>query len=185
MGKVFDRLLLFVYSLAVAVGAIALLLTASALMPLERTSQFLRNVYYDVPTAYTVIILSVALFLISIRFFYLTFRRGRGNVPSIDQRTDLGDIRISIETVENLSLKAASRIRGIKELKSRVQVSDAGLEIVIRTVVDGESAIPDLSEGVQRSVKDHVEAVTGIPVSNVSVFVANVASSQTFKSRVE
>jgi uncharacterized alkaline shock family protein YloU len=124
--------------------------------------------------------------LISLRFFYISVRRGRTQSPSIDQRTDFGDIRISLDTVENLALKAAYRTRGVKDLKARVRVSQAGLEIVVRTIVDGETSIPEMTEDMQRAVKAHVEEITGIPVAFVSVFVANIVqSSPSFKSRVE
>lgn len=186
MGKVFDRILLFVYSLCVGILAVYALVLASALIPMEDSRRFLDNIYHDVGTAYPMIAISLLFLLISIRFFAISVKRGKGQAPSIDQRTDFGDIRISMETVENLALKAASRHRGVKDLKARVSVNDSGLEIVIRTVVDGESSIPELTEEVQRAVKEHIEEITGIPVAFVSVFVANVISSTpTFKSRVE
>jgi len=56
---------------------------------------------------------------------------------------------------------------------------------MIRAAVDGESSIPELSEEMQRLVKGHVEEITGIPVANVSVFIANLIQAHTFKSRVE
>jgi uncharacterized alkaline shock family protein YloU len=143
-------------------------------------------VYYDLHTAIPFISLTSVVALISIRFLYVSVRRGKANAPSIDQRTDYGDIRISMETVENLSLKAAKRTRGVKDLKARVRVSPAGLEITIRVIVDGESPIPQLTEELQSGVKSHIEEITGIPVAVVTVFVANIQqSSPTFKSRVE
>jgi uncharacterized alkaline shock family protein YloU len=117
--------------------------------------------------------------------FYISVRRGSSQAPSIKQRTDFGDIQISLETVENLSLKAAGRIRGMKDLKSRIRVTDAGLEIIIRSFVDGESSIPNVSEEVQKAVKSHIEEITGIPVALVSVYVANITQTQSFRSRVE
>ncbi len=122
--------------------------------------------------------------LISIRILYLSIKSGK-IPPSIDQRTDFGDVQISMETIKNLSLKAAAQIKGTTDLKSRVQVSDAGLEISMRTIVDGESPIPDLTEEVQRMVKEHIEDITGIPVASVSVYVANIVAIQNVKSRVE
>lgn len=185
MVKILDRLLLFVYTVLVGVALIFVLVAALGFVPFEKTGDFVYNLYYEGSTAYPIIALTLFTLLVSCRFFYVAVRRGRSQVPSIDQRTDFGDIRISLETVENLSLKAAGRVRGVKDLKARVSVTDAGLEIVIRALVDGESSIPDLSEEVQRSVKGHLEDVTGIPVAHVSVFVANVTQTTTFKSRVE
>ncbi|MNM70308.1 hypothetical protein D3C81_819350 [compost metagenome] len=106
-------------------------------------------------------------------------------MPSIDQRTEFGDIQISVETIENLSLKAASRVRGIKDVKTRIKITESGLNIIIRALVDGESSIPSLTEEVQKQVHDHVQEITGIPVSYVSVYIANLVQSPTIKSRVE
>lgn len=130
-------------------------------------------------------IIGIILFLISIRFFVVSLSRNTLSTQSIDQRTEFGDIRISIETMENLALKAALRQRNVKDLRARVHASDTGLDIVLRAVVDGEASIPALTEEVQKTVKDYVEEITGIPVTNVSVFIANIIQTNTIKSRVE
>nr|WP_276562776.1 alkaline shock response membrane anchor protein AmaP [Paenibacillus anseongense] len=186
VGKIVDRLLLLLYSLIIFVASILVLFTASSWIPLEQVGQLLRNFYYEKNYAYPAIVISLVMLLISVRFLILTLRRGRAQAPSIDQRTDFGDIRISMETVENLSLKAAGRSKGAKDLRARVRVNQSGLEITLRTVVDGESSIPELTEEMQSTVKSYIEDITGIPVASVTVFVANIVqSAPTFKSRVE
>lgn len=177
MSRIFDRLLLFIYSLAVGVLSAALIILATGLMP----GKFVAPAW--LPTA--LIVVASILFILSVRFFYVSLRRERTSLHSIDQRTEIGDIRISMETVENIALKAAARVRGMKDLKARIKVNEAGLDITIRAVVDGETSIPAMTEEVQRNVRDYVHEITGIPVSNVSVYVANVIQTQTFKSRVE
>ncbi|MNJ66244.1 hypothetical protein D3C77_623040 [compost metagenome] len=52
-------------------------------------------------------------------------------------------------------------------------------------MVDGETSILTLTEEVQKQVHDYVEEITGIPVSNVSVYIANLVQSTVIKSRVE
>ncbi|NQX58898.1 alkaline shock response membrane anchor protein AmaP [Paenibacillus qinlingensis] len=186
MGKIVDRLLLLFYSLIIFVASIFVLFTASSWIPLDQASETLSHFYYEKSYAYPGIVISLILLLISVRFLIVTLRRGRSQAPSIDQRTDFGDIRISIETVENLSLKAAGRTKGAKDLRARVRVNQSGLEITIRTIVDGESSIPELTEDMQGTVKSYIEDITGIPVASVTVFVANIVqSAPTFKSRVE
>jgi uncharacterized alkaline shock family protein YloU len=181
LARVFDKFLLFVYSLAVLLLSIAGFAVVFEWVRPSTLNYLLENG----AISYGILIVGAILFIISLRFLYISLRKSRERTGSIDQRTDFGDIRISLETVENLSLKAASRMRGVKDLRSRVRVSDSGLEIQIRTVIDGESSIPQLTEEMQRGVKDHVEEVTGIPVSSVTVYVANVVQTQTFKARVE
>lgn len=104
---------------------------------------------------------------------------------SVHQRTEFGDVQISLDTIENMTLKVAERTKGVRDLKTRVRVVESGLEIVIRAVVDGETPIPGLSESMQKSIHTEVEEITGIPVSSVSVYIANIVHSPAFKSRVQ
>ncbi|SEN18221.1 alkaline shock response membrane anchor protein AmaP [Paenibacillus sp. OV219] len=187
MIRVLDKFLLFLYSLAIGAVAVIAFCAGMYWFPEDWLSNLVHNLYsgdYDWLQA-TVLIVSVIVFLISLRFFYVSLKRSNASSPSIDQRTEFGDIRISLETVENLALKAASRQRGVKELKARIRISEAGIEVSLRAIADGESSIPVLTEEIQRAVKSHVEEITGIPVAGVSVFVANIIQTANFKSRVE
>jgi uncharacterized alkaline shock family protein YloU len=186
VAKIIDRLLLFLLSLTLIGGTAILLLATFGAIGFEASLQFLNKVYYDTQTAVPFIVVCTLILLISVRMLYIAVRPGRVNLPSIDQRTDFGDIRISVETVENLALKAAQLSRGVKDLKTRVSVGPSGLEVIIRTLVDGERSIPSLTEEIQSTVKTHIEEVTGIPVATVSVYVANVIqTNHAIKSRVE
>lgn len=187
MIRMLDRLLLFLYTLAV--GAASVIAVVIALGGLE--TEWLKRLVEEAAgqsrsVQGTVVAVGVVLFAVSLRLFAVSFRRSGGGGESIVQRTEHGDIRISVDTIENLALKAASRSRGVKDLRARVRASDAGLQIMIRAFVDGESAIPALSEEMQKNVSEQLEQATGIPVAEVSVFIANVTQSPTtFKSRVE
>ncbi|WP_019532745.1 alkaline shock response membrane anchor protein AmaP [Paenibacillus ginsengihumi] len=186
MVKVLDRLLLMLFSLAILVVALILLTAGFGLIGYRDAQAFVSDVYSDMGTAVPFLCVTAVMALISIRFLYVSFRSGRASAPSIDQRTEYGDIRISLDTVENLALKAAGRTRGLKDLRARVNVSQAGIEITVRALVDGEHPIPGMTEELQANIKSYVEEITGIPVASVSVFVANIQSSTpTFKSRVE
>ena len=185
MGKVADKVLLFVFSVAVlilsGIGIVAVLEWISR----AYAESFVDAMYMPGAVKYASAAVCAALFLLSIRFLYVSLRRSRERGGTIDQRTDFGDIRISLETVENLALRAAGRHRGVKDLRARVRVDDSGLDIQLRSVVDGETSIQLLTEEIQRSVKEYVEEITGIPVAMVTVYVANVVQTQTFKPRVE
>ncbi|WP_172200332.1 MULTISPECIES: alkaline shock response membrane anchor protein AmaP [Saccharibacillus] len=179
MAKIVDRLLLFVYSITI------LILSIFAILLLSRSIRMPVDFRFDLPTLSAVIAGLAVLILISLRMLFVSLRRSRGNLHSVDQRTDLGDIQISVETIENLCLKAASRVRGVKEPRTRIRMTEPGLDVRIRTVVDGEYPIPALTEEVQRGVKEFVQEITGIPVASVSVYIAGVVQPQAFKSRVE
>ncbi|MGK9250093.1 alkaline shock response membrane anchor protein AmaP [Paenibacillus humicus] len=186
MSRIVDRLLLFLFSLAVLILCVLAIAIGTGGVGKDSASSFLAD-WMKIGTSVNiaVIIVSVVLLLIGLRLFFVSIRVKGSSSSSIDQRNDFGDIRISIETVENLVLKAAGRQRGVKDLKARITTAESGLDIAVRAVVDGETSIPHLTEEIQRAVKDHVEEITGIPVAAVSVFVANVISSPSFKSRVK
>lgn len=187
MIKVLDRLLLLLYSLVIAVASIVAIVAASGGFSEEWLKEVVSDFTGDVRVVQASVIgVSIVLLLVSIRFLIVSVRREGNSAPSINQRTEHGDIRISVETVENLALKAASRTRGVKDLRARVRVSEAGLGILIRAFVDGDGSIPAMSEEMQRTVAQQIEEATGIPVAEVSVFIANVTQAPTtFKSRVE
>lgn len=185
MVRVFDRIFLFLYSLVIGISLIFLIIVSTGLVAPWVGRDVLDLLTDGGVVSWTVAVVAALLFLISVRFFYISVAAGTGKPPSIEQRTDYGDISISLETIENLSLRAASRVSGIKDIKSRVQVGQNGLLIRVRAVIDGEVSIPALTEEVQRAVKSYVEEISGVPVTNVHVFIANIVQTQTFKSRVE
>jgi uncharacterized alkaline shock family protein YloU len=185
--KMLDRLLLFVYSVAIGAASIVAIVAAGGGFSLKWLNQVVSEFTGESRIVQSSVIgVAIVILLISVRFFIVSVRRSGNSAPSINQRTEHGEIRISVETVENLALKAASRTRGVKDLRARVRVAESGLEIMIRAFVDGEGSIPTLSEEMQRTVSEQIEEATGIPVAEVSVFIANVTQAPTtFKSRVE
>ncbi|SDR88704.1 Uncharacterized conserved protein YloU, alkaline shock protein (Asp23) family [Paenibacillaceae bacterium GAS479] len=186
MSRIVDRLLLFLYSLVAGIIAVIAIIFSAGGFKEHDVESFISD-WYETGSLVNLAILigAIVMLLISVRLFYVSIRVAGTASSSIDQRNDFGDIRISMDTVESLVLKAAGRQRGVKDLKTRITAAEAGLEIAIRAVVDGETSIPLLTEDIQKSVKDHVEEITGIPVAAVSVYVANVVPSPSFKSRVE
>ncbi|GKU79650.1 alkaline shock response membrane anchor protein AmaP [Paenibacillus sp. L3-i20] len=185
MIKVVDKLLLFLYSIVIGIVSVFMISLGFGWITDTMMVDLLGDFYRQESISLTVGVTGIILFLVSARFFIVSLQRNSASTQSIDQRTEFGDIRISIETIENLALKVAVKQRGVKDIKARVRATDAGLEIVLRAIIDGEHAIPVLTEEIQRAVKESIEEITGIPVTNVAVFVANVIQANTFKSRVE
>jgi uncharacterized alkaline shock family protein YloU len=183
--RIIDKLFLFIYSIAIGIISVFIACIGFNWIQEDDLNDMVSELYGTDSLLITTVVVGFILLLLSLRFFIVSLKRSSSSAPSIDQRTDFGDIRISIETIENLALKAATKQRGVKDLKARIQASDTGLNIILRAVVDGESSIPSLTEEIQKAVKEHVEEIAGIPVTNVAVFIANVIQTGTNKSRVE
>lgn len=105
------------------------------------------------------------------------------------ENINLGDIRVDNEVIKNISIKAATEIQGVYEMK-RGRVRDmwntltgktpaigvklefrnnADIRIKLSLLVDYGVNITDAAAAVQESVKKAVEYMTGINVANVTV----------------
>lgn len=182
--NIVDRVLLFIYFLAFgAVSVLMILFGLNLFQP--RNVNALLNLVTSELIYQSVWIAGFAILLLLTLRFLLVGNRGGKSSPSVDQRTDLGEVRISLETISNLALKAAQRIRGIKDVKTKVNVDEAGIILSMKMSVDGDQSIPTLSEDLQREVKSYVEEITGLPVIDVTIYITNVVSQGVVRSRVD
>ncbi|GAX90911.1 alkaline shock response membrane anchor protein AmaP [Effusibacillus lacus] len=174
-----DRILLGLFALAVAF--------LSVLMGAQVLGQ---DWLYDMYTHYPLEFLAAAavLFLVALRFVFI--RTGASKEPlAIVHKTEHGDVRISVQTLESLAERAARLVRGVSDLKTKVRPSEVGVRVAIRISVDPDLDIPQITSSVQQKVKDYVESTSGVNVQNIVVYVNDLSKSQAGKisarSRVE
>lgn len=187
MARIVDRFLLIVYSFVTAVSLILLLAMAFNWIGFEYAVRYLDNVYRNPAVAYPFIAAALLLLLAGIRLFIVGIRRPGPRARSIDRRTDYGLVRVSFQTLQHLAAAAAGEIPGIHDLRTRIRIGERGLEIDLVAGVDGQSALPELTERLQGTVKEHVERMSGLSVAAVSVLIEHASrpAAPPFKSRVE
>jgi uncharacterized alkaline shock family protein YloU len=168
--SILDRFLLVLFSLlgiaaSVAFGALAWANYGSA--------SSWENVIRSYPGYIYVTVVAAVLLLLSLRFLF--YRAFHSTVDYVELQGAYGLVRISHDTLEQLSDKTGKSIRGVHDFATRIrQVSDG---VILYTKV---RALPDvelqaLSEQVQTSVKDYVERIAGVRVAAVSVNIVQVA----------
>ena len=121
-------------------------------------------------------------FALSLTFLLSGFRSDKDK-KAVSKHTNIGEIKISLDTIENIALGASRKLNGVKEAKANLFKREDGVAIVVRTVVLPDINIPLLSEDIQVKVKKAIEDSTGIKVSDVRVVVENIYSG--YRSRVE
>ncbi len=166
-----DRILLVLYSLAVA---------GVALLTVSHVFRFplLDRLYVEYP--YQVLVAAVILFLLSLRFIFI--RSGdSGELQAIVSKTEHGEVRISVQTLESLAERAARLVRGVNDLKTKVRPSEVGIRVAVRISVDPDLNIPQLTSTVQEKITDYVESTTGLTVQEVIVHVSDIAKPQAGK----
>lgn len=158
---------------AMATGAVALTVSR---IELSYWIAWLERVRGD--DAWVVRIWSALVVLLACVYFAkVTRRRKEPAIEGITQRTAYGDVLISLDTIENVALKVASRTRSMYDWKAQVRVGEQGIALSFEAYVDGEAEIPPMSEDVQRAVKEAVERIAGVPVTTVGIRILNMTKT--------
>ncbi len=131
-----------------------------------------------------VFIISLLFFVLSI-IFLLSGVRSNKDKKAVSKHTNIGEIKISLNSIENIAINASRKVNGIKETKTLVKKADDGVEIEVRIIVMPDLSIPVISEEVQGRVKNAVEDASGITVKQVRVVVESIYTGITSKPRVE
>jgi len=168
---IFDRVILTVYTFFLTFLSAAFVAVAMGWRePLDYTRQVLEN-----PNGRWAIGLTGAVFFIaSVRLLYFGFRRGGGR--AVVHENELGEVRISLDAVENLVVRVARHQRGVRDVRALAGLSDGRVRVYLRLWVGADVAVPEVGQAVQREVARQVREVMGVEVAEVRVYVVNVAS---------
>jgi len=177
--KLFDRVLLAVYSLVlVAVSLLALMMAAGWTTPID----YIELYFTHTESRWVIGIVAALLLLIGLNLFFSNFQR-RPVIPSVTQHTQFGEVRLSITALESLVHRASRKIAGVKEIKPRVRPGSEGVTVLIQAILLPDQSIPEVSEQLQQQVKEYLQEAAGLDVVEVKVLVQNV--SHEAKVRVE
>ncbi|MBO8170364.1 MAG: alkaline shock response membrane anchor protein AmaP [Bacillaceae bacterium] len=182
--NLFDRLILTLYSLLLTLFSLLVMAVSLQLIPIEYVDVALEDLYESDRVQLTYFITALIFFVISLRFLFMGYKRNKP-APSIVQFGELGDIKITLDTIETLAVKASKKIRAIRDLKAKVQPTENGTIIHLKVSVDGETPIPQLTDELQKNVKHDIEHIAGIQVEKVTVVVSEVQRTPMPRSRVE
>lgn len=168
-----DRLLVLLFTLgAIVLASMGVLISIPWIIEPSALSALLLTFAHGVGTRWAVGGVSLVILLISLRFLFTHFIRPRKVEPGVERETEIGQVHISLSTLESVAMKAAGRVRGISELVARVKLTgDRSVSFGLKVAVDGEFAIQTLSEQLQLIVKEQVEQLCGVKVDQVSVYV--------------
>jgi len=183
--RALDRLFLFLFSLTFIVVALFALLFGLGFLNELWLYNFTDMLYNNNGIKLTIIIVSIVVIFIGINFLIKSLQTK--HVPEFsNKQSDIGEIRISMDTLENLASKVTKSVRGVNEEKVKVRLDENNkVTVVVKVYVDGETSIPSISENIQLNVRETIQQIAGIEVENVHIIVANVGHSKNRKSRVE
>ncbi|MGI6162385.1 MAG: alkaline shock response membrane anchor protein AmaP [Bacillota bacterium] len=168
--QLLDRVVLTIYAVSLSVISFLILLVSFGFR--EPLVAFQRAL--DISTGRTVTgVISGFLFLIGLRFVYIGIQKAP--VHALVHDTEMGQVRISLVAVKNLVTRVASRIPGVRSVRTAVTSGEEGLCIALELKVAVDANLPELADKLQKAVSSYVRDIAGVNVQTVSVSVSDIA----------
>lgn len=172
--KVIYKVIIAVYSVFLLI--ISLLVALIALRPaiFSNVSNYIEETVLNSSNAVLAIFTaSVTILLISLFSLLSAFKKDKDK-NAVSNHTNIGEIKISLGSIETMALTAARKLPGIKETRALVYNRNGKVSILMRIILLPDINIPSLSEEIQEKVKSSVEECTGIKVNEVKVLVDGI-----------
>jgi len=168
--------LIFVLFLVVTVCISGIFLALSLrLFSLE--SFFFKTNYWIYSNFFNQIILGLVGALLIFLVIYLIWQKAqinKGNL-SVVQKTSFGEIKISIGSIKRLALKVIKGMAEITETRPEVSIlKSGGINIDLHLSVKQDVNIPELSEKVQRKVKEYLLETSGIGAKEIKIHIDKI-----------
>ena len=105
-----------------------------------------------------------------------SFRR-RLEEKRIIYSTKLGEVRVAVEAVESLIVRAARRIKGVKEVEAWVKIKNDQIHINVEVAVLPDLHLPEITAEVRQRVREYMTETLGITIKdeNIEVNVDKIA----------
>ncbi len=168
-----DRLVSFISGLVILLLAVIFMIYA---IPVDYVvNQIGTSIEYYTGSLETGII-GIILLLLALRAFWGAFKTEKPE-KAVSQATEIGEVKISLQTLESMvSRVAQNEVKGIKDVKTNIKVAENGVIIYLRGRILADLELPQVSEQLQKSVKENIETKAGINVKEVKVLVENITT---------
>lgn len=117
-------------------------------------------------------VIGVLLAILPVVTFVFSFTSSREQ-KQIVRHTDLGELKISTETVRGIALASIKEIPTIRDIELNVNIVKDEIVVTVKGRVANDVVIPELTVKLQSEIKDSVEKCTGVPVKEVKVVVGS------------
>lgn len=177
--KVYERVLLMVYPLTwVGVALVVVMVAAGWNVPLDNLQKALATTV----NRWGLGAGAAVLLIVALKLFLDNFRQ-QAVVQALVRQNPIGEVRITLPALENLVVRGAHRVTGVRDVRPRVRITPDGVAVFVQASVTPESEIPEVSSELQRAIKESLERTAGIEVLEARVLVDGIGHES--KGRVE
>lgn len=184
--SIFDRFLLSIYTLAIILVSLFLLLislgAAIGLISINAVGGYIASIIFNRQSIVILIAVALLFLIVSIKLLFSGVRKAKPH-SALLKSTDLGIIRVSISTLDSLAQKAVRSFNEVKDAKSFIVPEPDGIRVQIRIMVMPDVKLPELTVNIQQKIKEYIESISGIAVKEVRIYIDNIVTAQ--KAKVE
>ncbi len=172
--RVLDKLISFVFDVAIIVIAVAILLVNFNVVEYEMINKLFDSYVFN--SNYELIVNAVCVVVILLAFKVTVFSSSlsKKKAKNIMVDTEHGRIQIGQNSIENIAKNVIKDYKPIKDVQAAMVKTKKGINLyMIVTVYQGVN-IKDIISKVQADVKEQVEAITTVVINKVDVKIRNV-----------
>ena len=177
--KFLDKLALKIFSIIVLVLTIGIVLIMTGILPVGIIEDYLLLLTnYEVGMKVTIGVLAV-LALLAIKGFFFTSKPENNGKDGIILENASGKLVISKESLENLISSVTKEMPGADTVSSRTILDkDRNLIVYVTAVVSKDVMIKDISNELQRRIKDAMKRTADLEVKEVNIKIKNITSKK-------
>lgn len=169
----------------ILVVVVSILLLASAVLIGLATwgNQLLLSWLFALPhNKFDGILLILILALLAVYLILMAVNQVKVDQRSLIRANELGDIRISAQSIIGLIKKATNDIEGIKDVSVNLTEVEP-LKVIVELQLLPDFHIPELTESVQSNIKEYLQTTVGVEIDSISVVVRGITPQE--KIRVQ
>ncbi|MBD3425984.1 MAG: alkaline shock response membrane anchor protein AmaP [Candidatus Omnitrophica bacterium] len=165
------------------VGAVLITVSLNIVTP-EQWSDMVAAVNDDITVRASVAAVGALFLLIGLVAPYRQSKSMKRSRVLSFQNPD-GEVTVSLNAIEEYIHKVAKSIPGIKDVRSKVDISKKGIEIITDVTLSAGSNIPQVTEAIQMEVRDKVQGMLGIEEKvNVKMHIKKVMTKSGYPEDV-
>ena len=172
--KLFNRFMLLIITLSFMFISLLLAIYSFGLVQYSSLPDIIEGFHAQIELG----ILFLAAFILAAMVIYPFFTRSSKRKATIVNNSELGEVDITLEALENLVQGVSIQQEEIEDIKTNLIATENGVLIKLNGKVHPDTVIPELTTKLQKIIKNYLEDTTGVNVEEVKILIKDVYQKQ-------
>ncbi|MEN6326241.1 MAG: alkaline shock response membrane anchor protein AmaP [Syntrophomonas sp.] len=163
------RLVLFLYNLLlISLAGVAVAAAAGRPEPL----QYIRLALATPQNRVVLGTVAILIMVIALLLLISGLKRESKTEETILVKSELnGQVSITVPAIKLIIMRAVKKVEGVRDIRPAVSNAQDGLVVYLHMMINPEHNVPEMSRKLQEVVKQYLEDIGGLEVSEVKVLV--------------